>query len=76
MDGQRAVFERATLSQQMLLFRRLDRSKASNHMTEGLGCGSALKPANPLPRGLRRQVGQIGLGQSMNRCSTAKRRAR
>ncbi|RCL21252.1 hypothetical protein C6A77_22895 [Pseudomonas sp. AFG_SD02_1510_Pfu_092] len=38
MDGLRAVFERATLSQHPLLFRRLARSKRSNDMTGGLGC--------------------------------------
>ncbi|QKL09389.1 hypothetical protein GEV41_24435 [Pseudomonas putida] len=60
MDGLRAVFERATLSQRLLLFRRLARSKKSNDMTGGLG----------------RPCHQIGFGQSMNRCSTANRRAR
>ncbi|MGR3994357.1 hypothetical protein FW789_18030 [Pseudomonas sp. 1121_17] len=67
MNGQRAVFERATLAQRLLLFRQAARSKRSNHMTAGLGfsrCNSTQSGA------------QIGFGQSMNRCSTAKRRAR
>ncbi|RNF91673.1 hypothetical protein EFK07_08725 [Pseudomonas putida] len=116
MDGLRAVFERATLSQRLLLFRRLARSKKSNDMTGGLGwqarywsldrhrvCRSSLvlrrgrycpkssfaslassqhkaaptgtAPSTLYPRRRRRRC-QIGFGQSMNRCSTAKRRAR
>ncbi|RNF75994.1 hypothetical protein EFJ98_01980 [Pseudomonas putida] len=45
MDGLRAVFERATLSQRLLLFRRRARSKRSNDMTGGLAdIGAALRP--------------------------------
>ncbi|MQG91929.1 hypothetical protein F6X59_04375 [Pseudomonas sp. MN1F] len=81
MDGQRAVFERATLSQRLLLFRRRARSKKSNDMTGGLGlAGPALSRVNPLPQGPRRPEDwpgcQMGFGQSMNRCSRANRRAR
>ncbi|MBP0645528.1 hypothetical protein J8J17_27415, partial [Mycobacterium tuberculosis] len=35
MDGLRAVFERITVSQRLLLFRRPARSKKSNDMTGG-----------------------------------------
>ncbi|PTU52005.1 hypothetical protein DBB42_11900 [Pseudomonas plecoglossicida] len=62
MDGLRAVFERATLSQRLLLFRRLARSKKSNDMTGGLGwnlgplCGPSR--ARPLPQVQRSPCGR------------------
>ncbi|MDH4551330.1 hypothetical protein E8E68_15575 [Pseudomonas sp. BN607] len=64
MDGLRAVFERATLSQRLLLFRRLARSKASNDMTGGLGrqpgrFAGETAPARPVWKQLACSISRI-----------------